>query len=252
MNTFYKIILGLLLLVLPAKGLFAQDNLEVLFQSSNRAYADGRYQEAVDGFLKILDQNIESGEVYFNLGNAYYRLGQVGPAMLYYEKARKFLEGDPGLDQNIKLVQLKVVDEIEEIPKLFIEEWWLSLLHVVSLRTMLWILLGSFTLLVILIMIRMLKNYRLVPKLIWVMSTLFILIMMVTAGQIYEFETSRFGIILAPKVSVQSEPGMSGAEVFILHEGTRVKVNRVVENWLEVTIADGKTGWMPAASLGII
>ena len=240
------------LLVMTAKGVQAQDDPESLFLTGNRAYTEGRYQEAVEGYLKILDQNLESGEVCFNLGNAYYKLGQIGPAMLYYEKARKYLEGDPGLEQNIKLAQLKIVDEIEEIPKLFFEEWWSVLTHMVSIRTMLWLTLACFTFLVALIIGLLLKNYRILYRLVWTFSIVFVLLFTVTAGQIYEFETSRFGIILAQKISVQSEPGLSGTEVFILHEGTRVKVNREFNDWLEITIADGKTGWMQAVSLGTI
>ncbi|TFH01654.1 MAG: tetratricopeptide repeat protein [Calditrichales bacterium] len=240
------------LLVLTGKGIQAQDDPESLFLTSNRAYTEGRYQEAVEGYLKILDQKIESGEVFFNLGNAYYKLGQIGPALLYYEKARKYLEGDPGLEQNIELAQLKIVDEIEEIPKIFFEIWWLKLTHMVSIHTMLWFTLGCFTLFIALIITLMLKNYRILYRLVWTVSVAFVLLFIITAGQIYEFETSRFGIILAQKVSVQSEPGLSATEVFILHEGTRVKVNREFNDWLEITIADGKTGWMPAASLGTI
>ena len=75
---------------------------------------------------------------------------------------------------------------------------------------------------------------------------------MLTIGQIYEFETSMFGVILEEKVSVVSEPDLDGTEVIILHEGTKVQVNRERGDWMEITIPDGKTGWMKSSDLGLI
>jgi SH3-like domain-containing protein len=69
---------------------------------------------------------------------------------------------------------------------------------------------------------------------------------------IYEFETTKFGVILQEKVSVVSEPDIDGTEVFILHEGTKVKINRTLDNWLEISIPDGKIGWLQESSLEII
>jgi hypothetical protein len=81
---------------------------------------------------------------------------------------------------------------------------------------------------------------------------MFIIIFIITVGQIYEFETSKFGVILEEKVSVVSEPGLSGTEVFILHEGTKIKINRILDDWFEISIPDGKTGWLKASEIGII
>jgi hypothetical protein len=76
--------------------------------------------------------------------------------------------------------------------------------------------------------------------------------LIISSARIYEFETSEFGVILEEKISVVSEPGLSGTEVFILHEGTKVRINRVLDDWLEITIPDGKTGWLQASTLEII
>ena len=80
----------------------------------------------------------------------------------------------------------------------------------------------------------------------------FLIIAILAVSQIYEFETSEFGIIFAEKVSVLSEPGLSGTEVFILHEGTKVSINRVLDEWYEVSISDGKTGWLKSNTLETI
>ena len=71
-------------------------------------------------------------------------------------------------------------------------------------------------------------------------------------GRIYQYESSQYGIILAAKVSVVSEPSLSGTEVFIIHEGTKVKINRLLQEWMEISLADGKTGWIKSNALEVI
>ena len=87
-------------------------NPDYYFDLANRAYADGKYYEAIEMYLNIVKGGKESGEVYFNLGNAYYKVNQFGQSILYYEKARHFLEGDQALEHNLRLAQLNIVDKI--------------------------------------------------------------------------------------------------------------------------------------------
>jgi tetratricopeptide (TPR) repeat protein len=249
----FKIIRQIILLIffLIVSSINAQEP-GARFNEANQAYAQGDYQNAIDLYSKLLDQGIESGEVYFNLGNAYYKTNDLGRAILYYEKARKFIDGDPALEQNLKLTQLRIVDKIEPIPELFIVEWWSLLIHVFSLDTLLWLSLSIFSILIVLIITQILYTKQFLIRIIWAVSVLFMLFLVITLSLIYEFETSRFGIILEEKVSVISEPGIGGTEVFILHEGTKVRINRNLNNWFEISIADGKIGWLKQTSLEVI
>ncbi len=222
------------------------------FNEANNAYAEGDYQNAIEHYSAILHQGIESGEVYFNLGNAYFKTNDLGRAILYYEKASKFIEGDPALEQNLQLSRLRIVDKIEPIPELFIFEWWTTLTHLFSLDTLLWLSIAVFSILMILIIVNLLYGRQYIRQFIWVTSAFCILIFIITFSHLYEFETSQFGVILEEKVSVISEPDIGGTEVFILHEGTKVKINRLLNNWLEITIPDGKTGWLRETSLEVI
>ena len=231
--------------------LFAQDPV-LLFEEANRIYAQGDYQSAVDLYLKIIEQGVESGEVYFNLGNAYYKLDQIGFSILYYEKAKKYIEGDPALEQNLALARLKIVDKIDSIPKIFIEEWWYEVLHFTSINTMLWISFSLFTLSVLLLIIQILYNRPIFRRVMWILISIFLIIALLSVSRIYEFETSEFGVILEEKVSVFSEPGLGGTEVFILHEGTKVSINRGLDDWYEISIPDGKTGWLRSNTLETI
>jgi len=231
--------------------LHAQDPVS-MFSEANNSYAEGDYQNAIELYSTILNQGVESGEVYFNLGNAYFKTNDIGRAILYYEKASKFIEGDPALDQNLQLSRLRIVDKIESIPELFVFEWWTTLSHLFLLDTLLWVSIALFSILILLIIVNLLYSRQYIRQLIWVTSAFCIIIFVITFSLVYEFETSRFGVILEEKVSVISEPDIGGTEVFILHEGTKVKINRLLNNWLEITISDGKTGWLKETSLEVI
>ena len=251
MHIFRNYIYLILVVFYANAAVFGQD-AEILFEEANRVYAQGDYQSAVDLYLKIINQGVESGEVYFNLGNAYYKLDQIGPSILYYEKAKKYIEGDAALEQNLTLAQLKIVDKIDSIPKLFIEEWWYEIIHFTSINTMLWITFSLFTLSILLIIIQIFYNRPAIRRVMWIFITIFLIMAILSVSRIYQFETSDFGVILEEKVSVFSEPGLSGTEVFILHEGTKVSINRRLDDWYEISIPDGKTGWLKSNTLAII
>jgi tetratricopeptide (TPR) repeat protein len=245
----YKNILILLVSIISI--LHAQDP-DTEFSEANQAYIEGDYQHAIELYLKILEKGIESGEVYFNLGNAYFKTNNPGRAILYYEKASKFIEGDPALEQNLQLSRLRIVDKIEPIPELFIFEWWTTLTHLFPLDTLLWVNIAVFSTLILLIIVNLLYGREYIRQLIWVISVFCLIIFVITFSRVYEFESTQFGVILEEKASVISEPDINGTEVFILHEGTKVKINRLLNNWLEITIPDGKTGWIKETSLEVI
>jgi len=224
---------------------------QFVFEQANARYQAGMYQEAIDLYLQMGANGKVSGEVYFNLGNAYYKLGDIGRAILYYEKAKIFLESDEALDQNIRLARLRTVDEIEPLPRLFLIEWWETLLHVLSLETIAWITYGIYLLVVFLLALNILWHGRW-KRWVWIAIWVFVPILLIFLSRVYQFETSQFGIILETKVSVMNEPNISGQEIFILHEGTKVRINRSVDNWDEISIPDGKTGWIEQKSLEVI
>ena len=192
-----------------------------------------------------------SGEVYFNLGNACYKTGDIGHAILYYEKAKIFLEDDDALDQNLRLARLRTVDDIEAVPTLFLVTWWNTVTHLLPMETWAWISYGIYLLVMILLVLNILRSGRW-RRQVWISTWLFIPVAVIFLSRVYQFETSSFGIILDNKVDVISEPNLSGQEMFILHEGTKVRINRTVDDWQEITIPDGKTGWVKQKNLEII
>ena len=221
---------------------------QILFEGANSDYLEGNYEQAIEKYIQILNNDVQSGEVYFNLGSAYYKLNQYGRAILYYEKAEKFLSGDEALEKNLKLVRLRIIDKIEPIPQLFIKVWWNDVLNLLGLNMYAWITLIFFMVLTFLIAVNILR-IRKMNKIIWIVASIFLLVLILFINKAYIFETIQFGIILSDKVSIVSEPNISGTEMFILHEGTKVQKLRKLGDWLEIKIADGKTGWLKSETL---
>ena len=225
---------------------------EVYLKEGNKAYSDGKYEDAITYYSKILENDFESGELYFNFGNTYYKLDEIGKSIYYYEKALKFIEGDEALEQNLKIARLKIIDKIEPIPKLFIWVWIDSVIHLLSIENWGWISLSLFCITAIIFSLYILFAKRILFRFSLIILILFSISVVIFIGRIYLFETNEFGIIFETKIAVMSEPNLGASEIFILHEGTKVKVNRKLNDWLEISIADGKTGWCKTNSVGII
>lgn len=244
------IVISILVVLILAGNIPAQSH-DQDFALANKAYLDGNYLVALEGYKQILASGVVSGEVFFNLGNTYYKLQQYGQAIYYYEVAKKYISGDESLEQNLQLARIHTIDKIEPIPQLFLKTWWLTVLDLFSMEIFAWAAFSAFLLLIIALSLRIIFNRALI-KTTWLFAILFAVVMLIFTSKAYLFETSEFGIILSTEVSVASEPNDSGAEIFILHEGTKTEILRYLGEWVEIRIADGKTGWIRNNQVNII
>lgn len=245
----------LILCIVPLAGANDQDP-EELFQLGNRYYQNDEYEKAVETYREILNQNIESGALYFNLGNAYYKLNALGKARLNYERARPFLQGDDALEDNLLLLRERLVDQIERPPQFILSVWWNGFLAIFSINMLCWICAGLLWLILIFAALRIYfrrRGRRDRFRSIFVsLVVIFILLSLVLAQKIYRLETEKHGIIMELSATVYAEPSTVSTEVFILHEGTKVSIERQNDSWLELKLADGRTGWIEQQKLEII
>ena len=226
-----------------------------MFAEANQLYQEGNFGQAIEKYQEILNAGYESGELYYNLANAYYKDGNLGRARLNYERALLWLEGDEAVVQNLELLKLRLVDQIEEPPRLFISVWWDALLDVFNSATLGIIVLIIFWIVMVNAAIFMYfrKRGRIKWKSAFVTSlVIWLFLLTVWLNKIYLFETEKYGVILASTITVHAEPAENTTELFVLHEGTRVKVERSSSGWLEIRLADGKTGWLKSSVLEII
>ena len=121
-----KRIFNTILAILFAATVFAQGDL---LQKANEDYTKEQFKEAIDEYNKILMTNMESPEVYFNLGNAYYKTKQYTLAILNYERAKLLAPDDQDIEFNLQVANQKVVDSIQELPGIFIVRWWNAIVN---------------------------------------------------------------------------------------------------------------------------
>jgi tetratricopeptide (TPR) repeat protein len=247
--------LFLVILFLFSFSLLGQD-IQSLFQTANEFYQEGDYQHAVSAYLQVLGQGYQSPAIYYNLGNCYFRMEQIGEAVLYYEKGLKLDPHDPDIQFNLELANLRVVDRIELPPKFFLFSWWDNLKVFYSIGQLTRLVLILFGLAILLIILRLfVRRYRFRSWLISsaiISGVLFFLWLYVLIVRVNEFNNIREGVILSPNVTVLSAPDENSTDMFLLHEGVKVQLDDQREYWVKINLPDGKSGWVKTEDLGII
>jgi len=237
-------LLPLLLAVQPSLG---QSPTE-LFNRGNDYYRAGKYAEASAAYQEIIDQGMVSAEVYFNLGNSYYRQGKIAQAILAYERAQRLKPGDPDIAHNLRLVNFKTVDRIEPVPDLFIIQWMRAFAAVVPFQTAFNVLtIGWIVLFISLAGVYVVRDATVVRMLRWaVLLAIFVLVLSGGTIGIHSILSlgNDQGIITASIVTAKSSPDEQSINAFVVHEGLKVNMGDTLGDWVKITLADGKVGWV--------
>jgi len=236
-------------------GVYAQQPRQ-LFQKANQAYQDQNYQQSIELYQNILGQGYQATEIYYNLGNAYFRLNNLGQAILNYEKALKLNPNDPDIRYNLELANLRVVDRLELPPRFFLFEWWDSLKTYFSLTQLTRLVAILFTLSILLIVLWLfIRRYRLRRWLLTgaiVSGVLFIFWGYILISQSGEYGDRHQAVVLTPTITVMSAPDEGSTDVFLLHEGVKIRLDEQRESWVKISLPDGKSGWIKTKDIGII
>jgi tetratricopeptide (TPR) repeat protein len=243
---------GLYLLLLLALPLFSLgDDNSALFEKGNQAYAKAQYQQAIQAYRQMLGGGNQSAVVYFNLGDAYYKLGDIPSALLYYEKAHKLSPGDEDINFNIRLANLKTTDKIEAAPDFFITRWWHGFImaFAVGKLAVLSILfcVGGFMLLVLYLFANSVLLKRSSFYTGFVVIFLGLIFIFMANRQVNYFDNHHEAIIFSGSVTVKSSPDASAKPLFVVHEGTKVAIKHKNDSWIEVELPNGNAGWIAAS-----
>jgi tetratricopeptide (TPR) repeat protein len=223
------------------------------FEKANQAYMDEAYEEAIAMYAELIEAGYNSPNLYFNLGNAYYKTGQIGLSILHYEKALKLDSSRKDVKHNLKLAQQQTVDNVEALPELFFISWWN---HLLSMRSSnkwaVYTLVFLWLAMVLYLIHKWTKSYSTL-KILGHISIVFAVLMLILSWSKYrqEFNTD-FAIVLASSVKVMSAPDTKSTRQFTIHEGLKVKVTDQVKGWSLVELEDGKQGWIQSQSVELI
>ena len=231
-------------------------NAAVTKAQADSAYQQEQYQQAAQIYEQLLKQG-ESADIYYNLGNAYYRMDDITHAVLAYERALLLSPGDADVRFNLQMARSKTIDKIVPESEMFFVTWYRALVHLMSVDA--W---GRMAIVSLLCALLLVLVYLFAQR-IWLRKVGFfggvLLLVVFLAANVFGFQQQRSlhhrtgAIIMRSAVSVKSTPSQNGTDLFILHEGTRVNIiDDTMRGWREIRVADGKSGWVELKEIEII
>lgn len=237
------------LLLMIANSLIAQ-NVDELFYSANDFYKNEKFDKAIELYQQIASQGKISVELYYNLGNSYYKINKVGPAIYYYEKALKINPSNEDVKNNLVFAKRLALDNIQELPQNIFQKINKKYLHQLSYNQWAIIAVVFSFLASFLFLLFYFANSSSKKRAYFGLSIfsfiLLIITFTITYNQYLFFKNNKEAIVFIEKTSVKNAPTMNAEEVFILHEGTKVVVLDALDNWKKIKLADGKLGWIIA------
>lgn len=222
-------------------------------QNADDEYAKGNYQQAIKDYQEILKTGVSS-EIYYNLGNAYYRTDNITLALLAYERALQLSPGDNDIRFNLQYARSKTIDKITPETEMFFVTWYNSLVNFTSVDRWANTAIVSIVMALLLILVFLFAPQMWARKSGFYGSAVFLLLFafanLFAFQQKHELETKQGAIVIAPTVNVKKTPAASGTDVFVIHEGTRVDItDRGMKQWRGVKLADGREGWLKTSQI---
>ena len=242
------VILMLLMLPLSANA--------VTKAEADSAYVHEQYQQAITDYEALLKGGV-SADLYYNLGNAYYRTDNITKAILNYERALLLSPGDADIRFNLQMARSKTIDKITPESEMFFVTWYHSLVNLMSVDAWARTALIALAIAIILVLAYLFSDRM------WLRKTgffgAFFLLVVFVMSNLFAYQqkrklTNRTGaIIMTTAATVKSTPSKNGTDLFILHEGTRVTItDNSMNGWKEIRVADGKQGWIETKQIEII
>ena len=253
MRRIIGIVLGTMLSVVPA---VAQTPPEALWEQANTAYTNGDYPSAIARYDSIRASGYASAPLYYNLGNACYKEGQLGRAILNYNKALRLNPGSDNIRHNLAVANTQIRDRIDAVPEFFVKTWARQLMYTVSSDgwavwslvflaaalglALLYLLGGRMAL-------RKMGFYGAIVLLLFSLGSL-----VFSSIQRRKMLRPDEAVVMISAAPVKSEPNATGRDVFVLHEGTKVRLVGIMDGWREIVLADGKQGWIDGKSIEVV
>ena len=241
----------LILLLLLCYQAFAQQN--TLFEEGNSFYNKGHYIEAIEKYEAVLATEEHSASLYYNLGNAYYKLNKIAPSIYYYEKALQLDPNDSDIKNNLAFANNMTVDAISVLPEVGFSKFVNDLIKRLDYEHWAWVaVLSSFVFVLAFIAYYFglrsgFKRYFFISSCIALACMLLSLLFAFRQKTISE--NDKPAIVFASEAQVQVEPNLRSEQAFLLHEGTKVQIIETFGDWSKIQIADGTNGWISSEEI---
>lgn len=251
--------LAVLLLMLPSALVNAQNPsyVDSLWTAGVEAYAQGSYLQASQSFTSIASLGLSSPELFTNIANSYFKNQEYGKAILYYERALKLDPSNKDANYNLSIARQFTLDRIESVPEFFLKSWSRQLSYLLSSNS--WALLAMFLFFatLVLVLVFALGSSSLWKKISFFGAIAALLLSALALGnavsQKNSYEAKDEAVVMKAVCSAKSSPSaISGADLFVLHEGTKVRILDSVGEWTNIALADGREAWVLSEEITVI
>ncbi len=244
------IIIGILCIFNSA---IAQDSR---FSNANSLYQSGKFDEAKISYLEILKTGVQSPELFYNLGNCFFKTADYASAILYYERAALLSPNDDDLKANLELANAQIVDKLTPLGEFFLFSWIKSIGDSMSSDTWAtWAIITLFLMLGCLVAFFYVSS-SLHKQIVFYLGIFLLFINLSTSyfasTQKDKLESQDMAIVFSTSVTVKSSPDLTGSELFVLHSGTKVKVLKKMGSWAEIRLVNGNIGWLQLNTIVVI
>ncbi len=226
-----------------------------LFYQANTYYEEKDYVKALQNYDQVFGMGLENGNLYYNIGNSFFKLGKIGYAILFYEKAKRIMPQDSDLKSNLAYAkslagspvsQDTTKDLIVRMIKKFSKEWNLSTIAIVTISCY---LITMALLMIFALNPTFAKKVRL---LLWAFLILFFLNFTMLLVRYHGEEILKHGIVVQKEVEVKYEPIDRATTHYVLEEGNEVLIIKTREGWRQIKRFDSKIGWVKKDAVGEI
>jgi tetratricopeptide (TPR) repeat protein len=248
-----KAIIGLLVCCFSLLG-FAQN--DQIFEEANALYNNGKYAEAIAKYESILGSKKHSEALYFNLGNANYKLNNIAPSIYYYEKALLLSPNDKDVESNLAFAKNMTIDAFEKVPQVGFSKIVNNLVNRFNTDTWAKIAIGSAIFFVFLFLMYHFSYSTSKKRIAFIVSILSLFIACFSIAMAFQKESldkkDKPAIVFAQESRVKSEANKASEEVFRLHEGTKVQIIETFEDWYKIQLPDNSLGWIPSKDIKLL
>lgn len=240
----------LVLLFVPIRS------IAITKQNADDCYKKGDYQQAIADYQDLLKHGI-SADIYYNLGNAYYRSDNLAKAILCYERASLISPGDKDIRFNLQLANSKTIDKITPVDENVFVTWYDSIVNLTSMDSWARISILCIIVALLLMLVYLFAISVKIRKIGFFGSIAFMAVFLVSTlfawQQKFDLQSRNGAIIMAPSISIKSSPTNNSSDSFVLHEGTKVNIiDNSMKGWKAIQVGDGREGWIKSSAIEFI
>ncbi|MEG1634586.1 MAG: tetratricopeptide repeat protein [Rikenellaceae bacterium] len=258
MKRIFKISLFFSFFSLLAFSAMSADKADALklWQKANKAYTQGDYKAAIDFYTKAHATGYDGVKLYYNMANAYYKDGNIGKAIVNYNRALRLAPGDEDIAYNLEIANAQTLNRIESLPEFILYTQFKKFRAEMSSNSWAFISLVGFALTLFFILVYLLSNTvtkrKISFSLACVMFAMFVFTISFASYQKHQITASSQAVVLSSAEAVKSSPDATGKDIFIINEGATVRVIDRLGEWSEVVVASGNSGWILTKAIEII